>query len=139
MGRDVLSVLLASILWFLSGLSAKAETVGAAASQATASQKPTVNWLELVIQIPVGSQVEVRLLNKERFRGRLGEISDEGFSVQIAQGNRIETRKVAFGDVKSVKVMGNNEKKRGILIGVAAAFGILLVLALTIGHLGRED
>jgi hypothetical protein len=30
MSRDVLSVLLASILWFLSGLSAKAETVGAA-------------------------------------------------------------------------------------------------------------
>jgi hypothetical protein len=138
MSGDVLSVLLASILWFLSGLSAKAETVGtAAASQANASQQPTLK--EQVIQMPAGSQVEVRLLNKERFRGRLGEISDEGFTVQIAQENRIESRKVAFGDVKSVKVMGNNEKKRGILIGVAAAFGILLVLALTIGHLGRED
>lgn len=138
MSRDVVSVLLAAILWFLSGLSAKAETVGmAAASQANASPQPTLK--EQVIQMPAGSQVEVRLLSKERFRGRLGEISDEGFTVQIAQENRLESRKVAFGDVKSVKVIGNRGTRRGILIGVGATVGILLVLALTIGHLGRED
>jgi hypothetical protein len=105
--------------------------------QAGSEPKPTLK--EQVIQIPAGAQVEVRLLNKERLRGRLGDISDEGFTVQIAQGNRIDTRKVAYGDVKSVKAIGNKEKRRGILIGVVATVGILLVLALTIGHLGRED
>jgi hypothetical protein len=130
--------LLASILWVHCGLYAKAEVLRAvASSQASGSQKPTLK--EQVVQIPAGSQVEVHLLNKERLRGRLGEVSDETITVQIAQADRIDTRKVAFGDVKSVRVIGNESKKRGILIGVAAAFGTLLVLALTIGHLGRED
>jgi hypothetical protein len=138
MGRGTLSFLLASILWVHCGLYAKAEVLRAvASSQASGSQKPTLK--EQVVQIPAGSQVEVRLLNKERLRGRLGEVSDETITVQIAQADRIDTRKVAFGDVKSVRVIGNESKKRGILIGVAAAFGTLLVLALTIGHLGRED
>jgi len=136
--RNIICLVLAALLFGTTILEAKVGAAGMAPpGQAESKAKPTLK--EQVGQIPAGSQVEVRLLNKERLRGRLGEVSDDGFTVQIAQANRIETRKVAFGDVKSVKVMGNNDKKRGILIGVAAAFGILLVLALTIGHLGRED
>jgi len=137
MGRGVLSVLLAAILWVHCGLSAKAEVVGAGAtSQASTSHKPTLK--EQVIQIPAGSQVEVRLLNQERFRGRLGDVSDEGFTVQIAKGNQIETRKLAFGDVKSMKQIGGKTHTAiYILAGVGIAFGIILVLAFTLGRAGN--
>jgi hypothetical protein len=135
--RKGICLILASILFGYTTLEARVGASGAVPrGQEGSTAKPTLK--EQVIQIPAGAQVEVRLLNKERFRGRLGEVSDEGFTVQIAQGNRIDTRKVAFGDVKSVKAIGN-KNKRGILIGVGATLGILLVLALTIGHLGRED
>jgi len=136
--RNIICLVLATILFGCSVLEARIGASGAAPpGQAESKARPTLK--EQVVQIPAGSQVEVRLLSKERFRGRLGEVSDEGFSVQIAQANRIETRKAAYGDVKSVKVIGNESKKRGILIGVGATLGTLLVLALTIGHLGRED
>ena len=135
--RKGLCLILASVLFGYTTLEAR---VGASDAvppgQAASELKPTLK--ERVIQIPAGSQVEVRLLNKERFRGRLGDVSDEGFTVQIAQGNRIDTRKVAFGEVKSVKVI-DKERGKHILLGAGVAFGLLLVLALTIGHLGRED
>ena len=125
MRRNVLSVLLASILWVQSGLFAKAEAVGAAvASQPSASKKRTPK--EQVIQIPTGAQVEVRLLNKERLRGRLGDISDEGFTVLIAQENRIETRQVVFSDVKSVKEIRKQRTALYVFLGVAMTLGLLL-------------
>lgn len=126
-GRGPLSVLLASILWVHSGLFAKAEAAQAVpTSHASASQKPTLK--EQVIQIPTGAQVEVRLLNKERIRGRLGDISDEGFTVLIAQENRIETRKVAFVDVKSVKEIGKQRTALYVFLGVAMTLGLLLAV-----------
>jgi len=129
--RNVLSVLLASILWVQSGLSARAEAAQAVpTSHASASQKPTLK--EQVIQIPTGAQVEVRLLNKERLRGRLGDISDEGFSVLIAQENRIETRQVAFGDVKSVKEIRKQRTALYVFLGVAMTLGLLLAVGYAI-------
>jgi hypothetical protein len=123
--RNVLSVLLASILWVQSALSAEAEAAQATpTSNASASQKPALK--EQVIQIPSGAQVEVRLLNKERIRGRLGDISDEGITVQIAQANRIETRQVAFSDVKSVKEVRKQRTALYVFLGVAMTLGLLL-------------
>ena len=131
MGRGPLSALLASILWVHSGLFARAEAAQAVpSSHASVSQKPTLK--EQVIQIPTGAQVEVRLLNKERFRGRLGDISDEGFTVLIAQENRIETRQVAFGGVKSVKEIRKQRTAAYVFLGVAMTLGLLLAVGFAI-------
>jgi len=131
MGRCVISLLLVSVLWVQSGLFAKAETARAVAtSQASASQKPTLK--EQIIQIPTGAQVEVRLLNKERLRGRLGEVSDDGFIIQIAKGNQIETRKVAFSDVKSVKEIRKQHTAAYVFLGVALTLGLLLAVGFAI-------
>jgi len=129
--REVLSVFLAATLWLDGGLSAKAETdKSLAAPRGSASQKPSLK--EQILQIPAAAQVEVRLLNKERFRGRLGEVSDDGFVVQIARGNRIETRVVAFGDVKSLKQIRNQHTFQHIFIGVAMTVGLLLAVGFAI-------
>ena len=110
MGRALLSVLLATILWVHCGLSGKAQVAAAdSSSEAVPAQRPTLK--ELVNRIQAGSQVEVRLLNQQRIRGRLGEVSTETFSVQVAKGNQIDTRHLAFSDVKSVKQLGGGKGK----------------------------
>ncbi|MGD0921486.1 MAG: hypothetical protein ABSA70_06945 [Terriglobia bacterium] len=131
MGRGPLSVLLVSILWVHSGLSAKTAAAQAVStSHASASRKPTLK--EQVIQIPTGAQVEVRLLNKERIRGQLGDISDEGFTMLIAQEDRIETRQVAFGEVKSVKEIRKQRTALYVFLGVAMTLGLLLAVGYAI-------
>ncbi len=49
-----------------------------------------------------GSAAEVKLLNKQKLKGRLGEITETGFTLQYAVKDKIETRTVDFKDVKSI-------------------------------------
>src|SRR5574340_398780 len=98
-----LSVLLAWVLCAnLPGMGAS-PLMALSRSQATA-QKPTLK--EQILEITPGSMIAVRLKNKQKLRGRLGEVTDEAFTVKLARGNTIEDRKVAFNDLKSLKTVG---------------------------------
>ncbi len=82
------------------------------------------------MEIPPGTMVEVRLMDKHKVRGRLGEVTNEGFSLQTAQGNKVETQKIAFTEVKTLKkVEGATGTKvgRGVIYGLAVV-GILVVI-----------
>ena len=77
----------------------------------------------------------VRLKSKDKLRGRLGEVSSEGFILKYAKGNEIEERKVGFDELKSIK-----SKRRGskigtavvyVLAGVGVTFLVLLALFLS--------
>lgn len=88
---------------------------------------------EKVVEIPVGSVVEVRLKTKEKIRGQLGATTSEGFSVKSAKGGTVEERKIAFGDVKSIKMVEKGMSTTakitlGALAGVGAVFLILLAV-----------
>ena len=88
---------------------------------------------EQVLEIPSGSLVEVRLINKQKLSGRIGEAADDGFTIQLAKGDRLDNRKVFFAEVKSIK-----DKSRGsgkgthILAGVGIAFLTLMGLNLIV-------
>jgi hypothetical protein len=74
--------------------------------------------------------IEVRLIDKQKLRGRLGEVTSEGFSLQTAQGNKIETKTIAFSDVKSFKRTGETTGKgigRGVVYGLAGIGTLMLV------------
>jgi tetrahydromethanopterin S-methyltransferase subunit G len=82
------------------------------------------------MEIPPGTMIEVRLMDKHRVRGRLGEVTNEGFSLQTAQGNKVETQKIAFTEVKTLKkVEGTTGKKvgKGVIYGLAV-FGVLILV-----------
>jgi hypothetical protein len=136
--RETLCIVLASILFLHPGLEAKAK-VHSATSPAQAESKPTLK--ERVLEIPSGTMIEVRLLSKEKLRGRLGEVTDEGFAVQTAKGNKIETRKIAFQDVKSLsKAEGGKAGKTAGWIVLAALAGIgVLVLTMALIFAARSD
>jgi hypothetical protein len=96
--------------------------------QADASQKRTLK--EQVLEIPPQTIIEARLKNKERVRGRLGEVSDEGFVLKMAKANKIEDRKISFDELRSIKVVEHKRSKGewvmlGILGGVGA-FALIL-------------
>lgn len=103
------------------------------------AKKPTVQ--ERVLEIPPGTMIEVRLMNKHKVRGRLGEVTNEGFSLQTAQGNKVETLKIAFTDVKSLKKAEGESTGKGISRGVVyglAGLGVLLVVLIIWGA-SRSD
>lgn len=66
-------------------------------------QTPTI--AAQVAKIAMGSEIEVRLFNKEKLRGRLGEVSGTGFILLIPSGTASIKRNLAFDDVKSVRVV----------------------------------
>jgi hypothetical protein len=128
--RAFLSVLLAAILWTHCGLSGKAEVVVAGPDADAVPAAPST-LKEQVVRIPAGAQVDVRLVNHERVRGRLGEISAEAFTVQVAKGNQIDARRLAFSDVQAVKQVGGGKGKY-VLVGVGIGVVVLLVVAILV-------
>ena len=125
MMREVLSAVLAMLL---------ATNLNYAASQVDSKTAKT-----RVLAIPMGSLVDVHLNHSEKVRGRMGEVSDEGFVVQTAQG-KVETRKIAFTDMNSIKLVGKSHTTRNILIVAGIGVGvvaIVLLVAIRSVHLFR--
>lgn len=97
------------------------------------AKKPTLK--EQALEIPVGSQIEARLQNKEKLRGRMGEITDDGFRLQHVRANKVETRNIAFAELKSIKMVERESSGRialYVLAGVGVTFLILFAIAAAI-------
>jgi hypothetical protein len=138
--RDTILLILISVLFGNSLLEAR---VGASATGASLPQETTkkATVQERIVEIQPGTLIEVRLMNKQKLRGRLGEVTNEGFSLQTAQGNKVETQKIAFTDVKSFKKAKGGETgkgfSRGVIYGLAAIGALILILV--IWAASRED
>ena len=82
--------------------------LGAAASggaQTGGQPKPTIK--EATLAIPAGQKVEVRLRNKEKVVGRMGAVTNDTVEVQVAAHGMVETRKLDFSEIKSIKAKGH--------------------------------
>lgn len=137
--RDLICLALATLLFGCPILEAKVRISGPASpGQSGAGAQATLK--ERILEVPPGTMIEVRLLNKQKVRGRLGEVTDEGFSLQTAQGNKIDTQKIAFTDVKSVKKL---EGSTGTKVGKGVIYGLagvgVLTLALIIWAASASD
>ena len=113
---------------------AATSTVATAGLSSQVAQKPTLQ--EKLIEIRPGSRVNVRLKNKERLRGQLGEVSNEGFLLKCAERNEIKERKIGFDEVKSIKVREGSRAGRVVLYVLAGAgvvFLSVLLFALRFG------
>jgi len=66
-------------------------------------------------------------------RGRLGEVTDEGFMPTVGTTGKAGQRKVAFQEVKSIKV--DEGKARGfghVGVGVLVGLGALLLVSMIV-------
>jgi hypothetical protein len=95
--REFLSIILTAVLF--------ANVPGAAAS--AAPKDTTSRIAEKVVAMPPGSLVQVTMKtgsgSNKVLRGRLGEISQKSFHLNVAAGNQVSDREIAFDDVKSVR------------------------------------
>ena len=91
---------------------------------------------EQVARLPPGGLIEVRLVSREKVRGRLGVVESDGFTVKLQDPSASE-RRIAFADVKSVKAILNTRGRvvSWIIVGVAVAVGVVvLAVYLTYRH-----
>jgi hypothetical protein len=78
---------------------------------------------EAILEIPVGAPIEVRLKKGGRLRGRLDAVRDTHFDMMVSAKDRLETRTLAYTDVKSLK-------ERKPITGGTVALGILAGLGI---------
>ena len=109
---------------------------GAAADRR--ESKPTIK--EQVLEIPAGSVVEVRTLDKEKIRGRIGQTTDHGFAIQRIRSEKVEEVNVEFQNTKSIKMVASQRPSAGanagktvalVLVGVLAGVGIVFLIAIS--------
>ena len=83
-------------------------------------------------QIAKGSTVEVKTKLKEMktVTGRLGDVTAEGFEVQVAQGQNLDNVKLQFADVTSVAEKMRHKKTSSWVWVMAAVGGAALVLVI---------
>jgi hypothetical protein len=81
-----------------------------------------------IVAMPLGTNIELRLKNKEKHRGSRGAVTNTGFALVDARGTE---QQVAFDDVVSVKLYSaKSHTTRNILIGAGIA---LVGVAIWIG------
>ena len=84
-----------------------------------------------ITAMPTGTNIEIRLKNKQEMRGARGSVSSAGFTLVDA---RTGEHQIAFDDVASVKLTKKSHLTRNILIGVGIG---VAALAITAGILFR--
>lgn len=107
------------------------QPLGASQKQDAAEQRQTI--ARQLVEIPVGSIVELRLLNKSKLQGRLSKLDPDGVEIQVAQAGVIKTQTVPINDVKSVKRKdgkGGGRVALYILAGVGVALSAWILVAL---------
>ncbi len=74
--------------------------------------------------------MEVRLTNKEKLKGRIGAVSDDGIVLKYSKAGQPEERKIAFAEMLSIKKAGWGIGRK-VLVGAGLAFvGAGLILGL---------
>ena len=130
--RDIICLGLVSVLFATTTLQARGGDSGVVPpEQAGTEGKPTVK--ERILEIPPGTMIEVRLVNKQKIRGRLGELTDEGFSVTTAQGGKIAIQKISFTDLKSFKKVEGGKAGHALLYALAGIGALFVGLVIWAG------
>jgi small nuclear ribonucleoprotein (snRNP)-like protein len=87
-------------------------------------------WIapEKIRMIPKGKKVEVLLVDGEKLRGRLRELTDRGFALEV---ERSTVREYPYEQLASLRTAGGLETHHKVLIavGVAAVVLVLVYLA----------
>src|SRR5215813_4277255 len=89
-------------------------------------QQSAADLKKKVLELPAGSLVEVRLVDKSKLRGRLGSVSDTGFDLQTIQRNTVETQQIGFDRLQSIK----DTQRKSFVHSLAKGFliaGIVIV------------
>ncbi len=85
-----------------------------------------------VLDIARDAPVEVRTTGRQKVRGRLGAIRQDGFEVRQVRDGRVEVQAFSFGEVRSVRDLSRPARQSRILLGALAALGLTLAVLLAL-------
>jgi hypothetical protein len=107
--------------------------------QGDQQSSPTIQ--KQVEAIAKGSTVEVKtnLKRMKKVTGRLGEVTAEGFEVQVTQGQKVDSVRLRFADVTSVAEKLQHKKTSPwvwVLAGVGGAVLVLVIVGAVIATHG---
>jgi hypothetical protein len=134
--RGRISCILAAVLFTTTTLESRGSVLGAISLGRMAAEQPS-NLKERLLAVPPGTMIEVRLQTKQKIRGRLGEISDEGFSLTTLQEQKVVKEEIAFADLKSFKKVEGGKAGHRVLWMLAGVGALVLILSVII--LARGD
>jgi hypothetical protein len=124
--KDLIALILMSVLFGNAVLEARVCTSARSGSQRGPNE---TGVKQKVGAMPAQSLVKVRLGNKEKVRGRLGPVTDEGFALEVDQGNKVLDRMLTFQEVKSVEIVRPSSRSAKIAAWVVfgAGAGVVVV------------
>jgi hypothetical protein len=85
--------------------------------------------------------LEVRLVDKRKLTGRLGEVTDEGFELQYVKGDKVVKESIVYKEVKSYKQRNREGMSTGakVALGMLAGVGVLFVVLLIVAAASGWD
>jgi hypothetical protein len=104
------------------------------APSAAAAQVPDDVWRRVAERIEVGTELDVRLLNGQRFRAVLVATTDDGVLVQPKTRQTVPVQSVRYDALASLerRAQGGIGAGKAAAIGIGSAvgvfFGLLLIL-----------
>jgi hypothetical protein len=94
-------------------------------------QQTSATVQDEVAKLTKGSMIEVKLKSRKKVNGRLGEVSADGFEVQVSQGQKADNVNLPFANVDWVAAKTpakGSHKAVWIVVGV----GVGVVVVMTI-------
>lgn len=106
----------------------------AIARQSTSTPPPNpVELKKRLVEIPTGSIVQVKLKDKTKIKGKLGEVTDEHFVVQAVRDDKVENVQIAYAEVRSVDQHGKGMGTAGkVTLGILAGVGVFVVIMIIV-------
>lgn len=126
--RDVICLTLMTAILGVTTLEASENSTLTVLSGRSPAEQ-ALNIKERLLELPPGSLIEVRLLNKQKLRGKLGQMDDEGFNLTAVKQGKVVTQKIAFSELKSFKQVTSAKVKTGhTFLYILAGIGVFMVI-----------
>jgi hypothetical protein len=108
-------------------------TCTVATNFAFAKQPKEVKLKQKIVEWGTNKNVSVKLKSGSKIDGRIAEIKDTNFAVQLVENGQVVTREISYSDVDKLSVKGNagrvaGRTALGVLAGVGAIFVMLFVI-----------
>lgn len=108
-------------------------TCTVATNFAFAKQPKEVKLKQKIVEWGTNKNVSVKLKSGSKIDGRIAEIKDTNFVVQLVENGQVVTREISYSDVDKISARGETSGGNiagWIVLGAAAGVGAIFLFAL---------
>lgn len=104
---------------------------------AQSSTDQELQFKQQIVGWGINQKVKVKIKSGEQLEGRISEINNDFFSVQLINNGQIANRQIDYPNIKKISKIGDNQSthslKKGFLYGAGIYAGMLAVGLLVVG------